>query len=95
MACDLGANLPDLFFNIELSPLSAVPATCAYACDGGDVRTTPPVVNFDFFQSVNVIESVTTAANTQLQKKEKGKLMRESKRDTVTKEWIDGDRVTG
>jgi hypothetical protein len=93
--CDLGANPLDLSFNIDPSPLSAAPATCEYICVGGNVTITPPVVNFNFSQSANVIESVTAAADTQLQKKEKGKLMRESKRDTVTKEWIDRDRVIG
>ena len=83
--CDLGAAPLDLSFNINLSPSPAAPAACEYICVSGDVTITPPVVNFNFSQSANVIESVTAAADTQLQKKEKGKLMRVSKRDTVTK----------
>ena len=93
--CDPGASPLDLSFNIDPSPSPAAPATCEYICVGGDVTITPPVLNFNFSQSANVIESVTAAADTQLQKKEKGKLMRESKRDTVTEERIDGDRVIG
>ena len=93
--CDLGATPLDLSFNVDPSPSPAAPAACEYICVGGDVTITPPVLNFNFSQSANVIESVTAAADTQLQKKEKGKLMRKSKRDSVTDEWIDGDRVIG
>ena len=35
------------------------------------------------------------ASDEQLQKKDKSKLMRDSKVDTLTKEWIDGDRMSG
>ena len=94
--CDLGANPLDLSFNINPSPSLAAPATCEYTCVDGDVMITPPPVeHFDSSKSVNVIESVTAAANMQLQRKEKGKFMQESKRDMVTKEWIDSNRVIG
>ena len=61
----------------------------------GMLRLPPPIEHFDFSKSANVIESVTTATDTQLQRNESGKLTQESKRDTVTKEWIDGDGVIG
>ena len=35
--CNIKANLLDLSFDIDLSPLSAAPATCEYTCIDGDV----------------------------------------------------------
>ena len=37
----------------------------------------------------------TAVSDEHLQKKEKTKLMRESKNDNITREWIDGDRAIG
>ena len=90
--CDLGATPLDLSFDVDPSPLPAAPAACEYPCVDGDVKITPSVEPFDISRSVNVIESDMTAANEHLQKKEKKKLIRDSKNDTVTSKWIDGDR---
>ena len=93
--CDLGANQLDLSVAIDPSPLPAAHATCEYACIVGNVTITPHVEPSDTSGSVNVIVSVTAAANEHLQKKEKKRLMRDSDNDTVTNERIDGDRAIG
>ena len=68
---NLGANPLDLSFNIVLRPSPAAPATCEYACIGGNITITPLVEPFDISGSVNIIESITTAADEHLQKNQK------------------------
>ena len=71
--CDLaGAKQLDLSFKIDPSPSPSASAPSDYTCVGGDVTIAPPVKYFDFSKYVNVIDSVMAAANTQLQKMEKG-----------------------
>ena len=92
---NIGVKPLDLTFNIDPSPSLAAPAPCEYFCIDGDVTITPSVEPLFCSEFLNKIDTVTVAAHEQLQRKQKSKLIQESKAATPTEERIDGDKTIG
>ena len=92
---DLEANPLDVCFEIDPDPSGDAPASCPYDIVGGDITITgPPPPSPLPSNSVDSIELVTAAAEANLQKKERLKLMRASVTDAAGTK-IFGDELIG
>ncbi|KAL7550150.1 hypothetical protein ACHAWF_013396 [Thalassiosira exigua] len=85
----------DVSFGPEPAANSTQLVDCPYNDVGADVTITPPVKGPADLSSENVIESVTAAAESNIQKKEKLMLQRPGLKDEVADEVLLGDNIMG
>ena len=90
-----GGKPLDISFDPDPNTSPFAPPPCPYPTIGGDITITHSPAATTDQPPDDVIEFYTATAETHLQRAERGKLMRDNKRDPDTNAWISGDAAMG